>query len=219
MPAAANGWLGNGGVKNDQKETGRGAMQEVSAADTCDNGRRNAVDRTVQWIAVYNGGYAADDTEEALSAFDYTGDEINKMFVREVSDIDKYTADDYKAEILVEESMRIVVFNGAQYLLFCAGERTILIRSEFLSPIATDEETAYYIRFTEVGAFLCVKRGLIAQAIIGDEGFSKAKLDELISDLYGTINRLETGYSVRSEGSGIIEEQLTLGEGDDDDKG
>lgn len=159
-----------------------------------------AKDKT-QWVGAHSATYSLAgmpkmSIEEVMVAFDYSEDEKAKFTTASVVDLGDLISDDYEAEILVEDNSKSVYFNDVHYVMYTAGGRVILINSEYLVPIKTCGETRYYIRFKETGeCFLCVKNGMIAEAVIGERNFTESELKSLLNSLRETAKQIEEGYA------------------------
>lgn len=159
-----------------------------------------AKDKT-QWVGAHSAAYSlagmpAMSIEEVMVAFDYTEDEKAKFTTASVIDLGDLISDSYADEILVEENSKSVYFNDVHYVMYNAGGRVILINSEYLVPIKTCGETRYYIRFKETGeCCLCVKNGMIAEAVIAERNFTEGELEALLNSLRETAKQIEDGYA------------------------
>ena len=176
-----------------------------------------------QWAGAQSAAYSlagmpSMSIEELMVAFDYTEDEKSKFTTTSVIDLGDLISDDYPNEILVENNSKSVYFNDVHYVMYSAGGRVILINSEYLVPIKTCGETRYYIRFKETGeCYLCVKNGMIAEAVIGERNFSEGELDALLKSLRETADQIEYGYEPRAAAKEYDEgsEQLGMEEKDE----
>lgn len=181
-----------------------------------------AKDRT-QWVGAQSAAYSlagmpSMSIEELMVAFDYTEDEKSKFTTASVIDLGDLISDDYPNEILVENNSKSVYFNDVHYVMYSAGGRVILINSEYLVPIKTCGETRYYIRFKETGeCYLCVKNGMIAEAVIGERNFSEGELKSILKSLRETADQIEDGYEPRAAAKEYDEgsEQLGMEEKDE----
>ena len=181
-----------------------------------------AKDKT-QWAGAQSATYSlagmpSMSIEELMVAFDYTEDEKSKFTTTSVIDLGDLISDDYPNEILVENNSKSVYFNDVHYVMYSAGGRVILINSEYLVPIKTCGETRYYIRFKETGeCYLCVKNGMIAEAVIGERNFSEGELDALLKSLRETADQIEDGYEPRASAKEYDEGSQQLGMEEDDE--
>lgn len=163
-----------------------------------------------QWVgngtALYSmEGMPKMTPDEVAVAFDYSDTERAAMKHNENSAAAVLTGDEYPAEILIEIPPRDVIIGSGHYMMFKAADRVMFISSSALTPIEIDGQTNFYMRFlrgNEEYKFLCVKQGLLAQAIIMATVISQERLDEWIADMYDTINSVKTGYKCHSEDSG-----------------
>lgn len=181
-----------------------------------------AKDKT-QWVGAHSAAYSlagmpAMSIEEVMVAFDYTEDEKAKFTTASVIDLGDLISDSYANEILVEDNSKSVYFNDVHYVMYNAGGRVILINSEYLVPIKTCGETRYYIRFKKTGeCCLCVKNGMIAEAVIAERNFTESELEALLNSLRETTKQIEEGcapclvaetdYDEESEQLGMEDEE------------
>ena len=141
-----------------------------------------------QGLAFYSiAGLPKMTLPEVMNALDYTEDEKAKFTTMAPMDLGKSISDAYPEEILADE-IKAVYHNAIKYLMIKAGGRVIL-NSEYLVPVKHEAQTSYYVRFKENGdAFLCVKVGLLAEAIVRDSCFT----DDEIKSLIDSMRRIET---------------------------
>lgn len=140
---------------------------------------------------------------EVKTVFDYSEEEKSKIAeVEETNGIGGVADDNYSKEILVEERSRSVYYKDCHYILFNAQGVAILINAEFLTPIKTCGETRYYIRFNESNApLLCVKTGMLVEAVIFPVLFNEEELGNLLQSLADTSYILENQYEPTRKGN------------------
>lgn len=163
-----------------------------------------------QWVgngtALYSmEGMPKMTPDEVAVAFDYSDTERKAMTLNENRYIAALTVDDYPGEIIIESPSRDIIIGSEHYLMFKAADRVMFIDSGALAPVELDSQTNFFMRCIdgrEEYKFLCVKNGLLAQAIIMATVISQERLDEWIADMYDTINSVKTGYKYHSEDSG-----------------
>lgn len=132
---------------------------------------------------------------EVMNALDYTEDEKAKFTTMAPIDLGKSIYDTYSEEIPADE-IKAVYHNAIKYLMIKAGGRVILINSEYLVPIKYEAQTSYYVRFKENGdAFLCVKSGLFAEAIVRDCCFTDGEIKSLIAGMKQIETNILNGYA------------------------
>lgn len=132
---------------------------------------------------------------EVMNALDYTEDEKAKFTTMAPMDLGKSISDAYPEEIPADE-IKAVYHNAIKYLMIKAGGRVILINSEYLVPVKHEAQTSYYVRFKENGdAFLCVKVGLLAEAIVGDSCFTDTEIESLIDSMEQIKTNILNGYA------------------------
>ncbi len=141
---------------------------------------------------------------EIAVAFDYSDIERETMTLNENRYIAALTADDYPGEIIIENPPRDLVI-GSHYQLFSAAGQVMFIDSAALAPVELDSQTNFFMRYIdghEEHKFLCIKQGLLAQAIIIATVISRERIDEWVADMYNTINSIKTGYKCGSDDGG-----------------
>ena len=162
-----------------------------------------------QWVgngtALYSmEGMSKMTPNEIAVAFDYSDIERETMTLNENRYIAALTADDYPGEIIIENPPRDLVI-GSHYQLFSAAGQVMFIDSAALAPVELDRQTNFFMRYIdghEEHKFLCIKQGLLAQAIIIATVISRERIDEWVADMYNTINSIKTGYKCGSDDGG-----------------
>lgn len=168
-----------------------------------------------QWVgngtALYSmEGMPKMTPNEVAVAFDYSDIERETMTLNENRYIAALTADDYPGEIIIENPPRDLVI-GSHYQLFSAAGQVMFIDSAALAPVELDSQTNFFMRCIdghEEDKFLCIKQGLLAQAIIIATVISQERIDEWVADMYNTINSIKTGYKCGSDDGGEPEQLL-----------
>ncbi len=169
-----------------------------------------------QWvgngIALYSmEGMPKMTPEEVAVAFDYSDAERKAMTLNENRYLAALTVDDYPREIIIESPPRDIIIGSEHYLMFNAADRVMFIDSGALAPVELDSQTNFFMRCIdgrEEYKFLCVKNGLLAQAIIIATVISQEKIDEWVVDMYNTINSIKTGYKCRRADNGEPDQLL-----------
>lgn len=171
-----------------------------------------------QWVgqgsAFYSiAGLPQMTVPEVMNALDYTDDEKAKFTEMAPIDLDKNISDAYSEEILADE-IKAVYHNAVKYLMVKAGGRVILINSEYLIPVKHEAQTGYYVRLKENGdAFLCIKVGMLAEAIVMDSCFTESEIRALIDGMKSIETSILNGYAPYAENNcnNSSDEQTELG--------
>lgn len=170
-----------------------------------------------QWVgngtALYSmEGMPKMTPNEVAVAFDYSDTERETMKLNENRYIAALTVDDYPEEIIIEDPPRDIIIGSGHYMMFKAADRVMFVDSAALAPVELDSQTNFFMRCidgNEEYKFLCIKQGLLAQAIVIATVISQERIDEWVVDMYNTINSIRTGYKCHSEDGGEPD-QLTL---------
>lgn len=168
-----------------------------------------------QWVgndtALYSmEGMPKMTPEEVAVAFDYSDAERKAMTLHENRFLAALTTDDYPEEIIIEDPPRDIII-GSHYKMFSAAGQVMFIDSAALAPVELDSQTNFFMRFIdghEEHKFLCVKRGLLAQAIVIATVISRERIDEWVVDMYNTINSIKTGYKCGGDDGGEPDQLL-----------
>lgn len=175
-----------------------------------------------QWVgqgtAFYSiAGLPEMTVPEVMTALDYTDDEKAKFTGMAPIDLGKSISDTYPEEILADE-IKAVYHNAIKYLMIKAGGRVILINSEYLIPVKHEAQTSYYVRFKENGdAFLCVKVGMLAEAIVMDSCFTEPEIKTLIDGMRRIETSILNGYApyLETKDGGADGEQMEMGDNEE----
>ncbi len=157
-----------------------------------------------QWVgqgsAFYSiAGLPQMTVPEVMNALDYTDDEKARFTEMAPIDLGKNISDAYPEEILADE-IKAVYHNAVKYVMVKAGGRVILINSEYLIPVKHEAQTGYYVRLKENGdAFLCIKVGMLAEAIVMDSCFTETEIHALIDGMKSIETSILNGYAPYTE--------------------
>lgn len=172
-------------------------------------------DRT-QWVgngtALYSmEGMPKMTPEEVAVAFDYSDAERKAMTLNENRHIADLTVDDYPGEMIIEIPPRDIIIGSTHYMMFTAANTVMFIDSAALAPVEFDSQTNFFMRCidgNEEYKFLCIKQGLLAQAIVIATVISRERIDEWVVDMYNTINSIKTGYKCGGDDGGEPDQLL-----------
>lgn len=173
------------------------AQKRVIMQTTSDN---------TQWIgdggAMYIlAGIEPMSAESLASMLDYSDKDFLTIKFAEIDAPEELYSDNAN-DIQIKEPPKRVIIKNAEYLIFETATELIFINGEYLKPIVTDDQTTYHFRTVPNGQeCLCVKKGLLPEAVILGLNFNDQALNDWFSEIANTVSSVQAKYMTRRENS------------------
>lgn len=167
-----------------------------------------------QWIGDDFGMYILAGVEPLnefglASVLDYSESDVKSIIFGSGVFPDNIFNDDFSGEVKIEKSPERIIIKGSEYLIFRTDDNLIFIDEMYLKPIVTDSQTNFFLRNTENSEpVLCVKKGLILEAVITGSHLDNELLIQWFSDIAKTISDIQEYYMQPQDSNEF--KQLTL---------
>lgn len=125
-----------------------------------------------------------------MSMLDFTDKDVETVHFTSTNVSDNMFADKDECDEQAEKAPKRVIISGAEYLMFETSTRLIFINSLYFKPIMTDEQTTFHIRKD----CLCIKHGLLLEAVIAGCSFSEDELFKWFDELNETMCAVSEKY-------------------------
>lgn len=125
-----------------------------------------------------------------MSMLDFTDKDVVSVHFTSTNVSDEMFSDKAELEEQAEKAPKRVIISGAEYLMFETSTRLIFINSLYFKPIVTDEHTTFHVRKD----CLCVKHGLLLEAVISGCCFSENELFKWFDELNETMCAVSEKY-------------------------
>lgn len=195
-------------------------IKKKRVAAICKSRRHLAMQTTrdkTQWIgdgqAMYIlAGIEPMSAEGVASMFDYTEKDRNNITFTNLEAPETLYADN-GADVHIDDAPTRVIIQKAEYLIFQTGDRLIFIDGKYLTPIVGDAQTTYHIRSFPDGTYiLCVKKGLLLEAVIIGEHLESDLLRDWADEMGLLFSTIQSKYIARRPIEDQYCEQLELEE-------
>lgn len=150
-----------------------------------------------QWIgdgcAMYIlAGIEPMSADSLISMLDFTEKDVR---IAEPNVPEETFAESNDSDIQIAEPPKRVIINNREFLIFETEKQLIFINGDYLKPIVTDDQTQYFMRIGFDGKpVLCVKKGLLPEAVILGVRFDENSLKDWLSELEGIIHTVMLKY-------------------------
>lgn len=195
-------------------------IKKKRVAAICKSRRHLAMQTTrdkTQWIgdgqAMYIlAGIEPMSAEGVASMLDYTENDVDSINFTDLHAPETIYADS-GADVQIDDAPTRVIIKRAEYLIFQTGDRLIFIDEKYLTPIVTDKQTTYHIRSFPDGTYiLCVKKGLLLEAIILGEQLESDLLHDWANEMGLLFGAIQSKYIARRIAEDQYCEQLEFEE-------
>lgn len=167
-----------------------------------------------QWIGDGFGMYILAGVEPLneyglASVFDYSESDVKSIVFGSGGFPDNIFNDDFSGEVKIEKSPERIIIKGAEYLIFRTDDNLIFIDELYLKPVVTNSQTNFSLRnIGDLGTALCIKKGLLLEAVIMGTYLTNELLKEWFSDIAKTISDIQKHYMQPQDSNEF--KQLTL---------
>lgn len=153
-----------------------------------------------QWVGAGGAFYVMDGIpkmkpEEYAAVFDFSQKETDEALIEEFDITGLIECD---KEIIVQCRPLEFIFNDEKYVCFSEDGISAIIPETQLAPVKMDENTAFYIKFSDIPV-VSVKQGLFQEAIIGAMKFPEQVATGILTRLYAIIRAVQYNTERTSE--------------------